>query len=403
MRYLAEICSIKTVETIVYKEQTYDKVQKYSLNENAYEFIAAKGFNVGDKVVFIGEGSLIPSSNKDFEFLRTKCYNAKFDAFRVKPIRMCGFISMGLLMPLSILPKKNWNVGDDATKDLEIRKYEPQEDASPTTNKKHFKQFMFKHFNWLARIIWKRHTNGGSDFPTWLISKTDENNIENVIGELEKWKDSSWYTSSKMEGQSSTFFIDRRKSLFKTVEKLVCCSRNIAYYSKVDNNYWNIAENLGLEKIIKDWNIKHKQNIAIQGEICGPGIQDNIYKYKTLKLFVFNVKDLNTMKYFNYEELLEFAKETGLTLVPILDSGIKLSDFVTQETVNDVRENLVEKLSFIPNEEEQTIKIEVTDKKIDNKKRFHCEGIVLRTQNQSFSCKFKSKEYALWFSGKEIE
>lgn len=37
---------------------------------------------------------------------------------------------MGILMPMSILPKDR-KIGTDVTEELNIKKYEPEEDASP--------------------------------------------------------------------------------------------------------------------------------------------------------------------------------------------------------------------------------------------------------------------------------
>lgn len=394
MRYLAEICPIKNIETITYKGQTYDKIKKYTLNENAYTFVSAGNFKPNDKVIFIGEGALIPETNSNFEFLRKTCYSPKYKAFRIKPIRMAGEISVGLLMPMTLL-NKDYNIGSDVTKELNIRKYEPSEDASPvnTNGKQTFKKFVFNYFPWLARLLWKKST-GGTAFPSWLISKTDENNIEYVTDQLDYHGNASYNASVKMERQSSTMFIERNK--------LVCCSRNVAYYVKVDNNYWNVATNLNIEKKLKTYNKIHNTNVAIQGEICGPGIQDNIYKFNKLMLFIFNVKDIKNNRYYSKEEIEEFCKETGLTHVPYIRTGLKLSDFVNGKNLDEVRTNIIEKCFFKIHEPNE-LEFGFTDEKINNKDLFHNEGLVIRTDSQSFSCKFKSKEYALWFSGKNLE
>ena len=215
MRYLAEVCSIKNVETITYKEQTYDKIKKYTLNENAYTFVSAGDFKPNDKVIFIGEGALIPETNTTFEFLRKTCYSPKYKAFRIKPIRMAGEISVGLLMPMTLL-KKDYTIGSDVTKELNIRKYEPSEDASPvnTNGKPTFKKFVFKYFPWLARLLWKKST-GGTAFPSWLISKTDEkvregDHASRSNGRHRRFLRSIFACSNQRYGRSCTLIRNRR-------------------------------------------------------------------------------------------------------------------------------------------------------------------------------------------------
>lgn len=390
MRNLAEVCSIKTVETIIYKEQEYTKVKKYTLNENAYTFIAQAGFSVGDKVVFIGEGALIPASNKDFEFLRAKCYLEKLDAFRIKPSKMCGEISMGILMPMSILPKDR-KVGSDVTEELNIKKYEPEEDASPKKENK-FKSFMFKYLKPIAKLIWSKK-DSSEEFPTWLISKTDEDNIQHKTNLLQTFAEEPAYITVKMEGQSGTFIFDGN---------FYCCSRNKAYLKKVDNNYWNVAEKYDLKTILTNAYKETGHHFAIQGEICGPSIQNNIYDFESLTLFVFNIKNIDTGEYMSWDCLKQFCNRYKLMPVSELVTVNHLKEFVTEDTLHEIEENFVERLSFEIEDKNGYKEIKNSlDKKIDNKKIFHHEGIVIRTCNQKFSCKFKSKQYALWFSGKE--
>ena len=107
MRYLAEVCSIKNIETITYKGQTYDKIKKYTLNENAYTFVSAGDFKSNDKVIFIGEGALIPETNSNFEFLRKTCYSPKYKAFRICQISFLKKIKTAINVPkCNIISKK---------------------------------------------------------------------------------------------------------------------------------------------------------------------------------------------------------------------------------------------------------------------------------------------------------
>src|SRR5262249_8639549 len=56
---------------------------------------------------------------------------------------------------------------------------------------------------------------------------------------------------------------------------------------------------------------------AVQGEICGPGIQKNRLGLKEIDLFAFNVYDARAGRYLAYAELIAFCREHGLQTVPI--------------------------------------------------------------------------------------
>ena len=58
-------------------------------------------------------------------------------------------------------------------------------------------------------------------------------------------------------------------------------------------------------------------DIAIQGEICGPGVQGNRLGLATHELFVFSVYDLRAGEFLPYERFVAFCVEHELTTVPI--------------------------------------------------------------------------------------
>jgi ATP-dependent RNA circularization protein (DNA/RNA ligase family) len=61
--------------------------------------------------------------------------------------------------------------------------------------------------------------------------------------------------------------------------------------------------------------------MAIQGEVCGPGIQDNHLGLTELELHVFNLFDIKTRGYLNYEKLTQFCKDHCLTMVTTIGEG----------------------------------------------------------------------------------
>ena len=58
-------------------------------------------------------------------------------------------------------------------------------------------------------------------------------------------------------------------------------------------------------------------NFAIQGEICGEGIQKNRLGVKEHDLFVFDVFDIDMHRYLDYAEFLNFCQTYNLKTVEI--------------------------------------------------------------------------------------
>src|SRR5581483_8895098 len=63
------------------------------------------------------------------------------------------------------------------------------------------------------------------------------------------------------------------------------------------------------------------KNYAIQGELCGPKIQNNPMGLTENKFFVFNIIDLNTRERINIKEQMAFCDRHGLDHVPIVELG----------------------------------------------------------------------------------
>ena len=154
--------------------------------------------------------------------------------------------------------------GDDITDLLKIEKYEEEEEASPK------KQTGFVHFlmshpstRWFGRILLKHNKTEAGNFPSQIISKSDETTIQNCKTIIERFAKSEGYTSCKMEGQSGTYLFEMKG---KKPAFFYVCSRNIAYKAKCDNAYWKIAQKYDLKNKIYDYWKKTGKLLVIQGE-----------------------------------------------------------------------------------------------------------------------------------------
>lgn len=384
MRDLASVCTIEKVWALEGK----DKVQGASFKENSYEVMVSKDIQPGMLVAFIQEGAILPEINA-WEWLRKRCYRENlngFNGFLIKPQKFAGIKSWGLAVPLDELPIaderviKNLKSGDDLTDLLEIRKYEPEEDASPRTSSKKaypkWVKFCLSHVltRWIGRIWQKRHQNSAGGFPTDLISKSDETTIQNMKGILEKYAESKVNITAKLEGQSATV-VPTFKG--KKLTGAYVCSRNNAYKLENKSLFWDMMRKYDVVKKMKEiWKTEHKAYI-IQGEQVGPTIQDNIYDFKQNHWYIFTVKDYETLKQLPYEEQVKIADKFGMRVVPLLWSG------TLKDVMPDVEAAVAfaEKASWKPIEGDKIlswIKNE-TDKGHLWKSYMQHEGVVVRT------------------------
>lgn len=350
MRSLASIVTVKAIEKMFEK----DRIVSVQFNELGYEAIVPVTYKVGDSMVFIQEGSILPET-PTWEFLRKRCFKESLKGFLISPMTMGkkeatdenGNIiagervrSWGLAVGLNECGLTDEQLqklkpGDDITDLLGIRKYEPEEDASPTSNgssKKAYPKwvkFCLSHSwtRWIGRIWQSKHTSTSSSFPTSIISKSDETTIQNYSKALERFADELVYTSVKMEGQSCTALFDYDEKKKKLGEFYVC-SRNNAYKGKSSNDFWTTAIRLDVEKKLKKYFEETGKLLVLQVEQCGPGIQDNIYDLKETDWFVYTIKDIITGEQLPINEMIETCKKLELKTVPIIETNVSLKSIM---------------------------------------------------------------------------
>lgn len=351
MRDLASICTIEKVWPLEGK----DRVQGASFVENGYEVMVSKDIQPGQLVAFIQEGAILPVRDT-WEWLRKRCYRENlngFNGFLIKPQKFAGIKSWGLAVPLAELGLEEsvyskFKAGEDITELLEIHKYEPEEDASPTKgeSKKAYPKwvkFCLSHLltRWIGRLWQKKHQNSSGGFPSDLISKSDETTIQNMKGVLQKYADEKVVITAKMEGQSWTV-VPTFKG--KKLTGAYVCSRNNAYIVPDNSIFWNMMRKYDIIGKMKElWKTEHRAFI-LQGEQVGPGIQNNIYNFKENQWFLFTVKDFETLNQLSYTEMEKVAKIFGCKVVPAVDCGI-LKDIMPDI---DTAVAYAEKVCWIP-------------------------------------------------------
>ena len=99
---------------------------------------------------------------------------------------------------------------------------------------------------------------------------------------LDKYKGEECYITEKLDGSSIT--------VYRINGKFGVCSRNVDL-SRGDNNFWNTVIKHKLEEKFNE-NFPTGFNVALQGELVGPGIQGNKYELEDLDIYFFNLFDI---------------------------------------------------------------------------------------------------------------
>jgi RNA ligase (TIGR02306 family) len=337
------------------KEATVQKIREILPHNNAdaleiakvlgWQVVVKKGeFKAGDLCVYICIDSAVPETST-FEFLRNK-------HFRIKPIRLRGEESAGICFPLSILP--NYLPANDEPYDVprfgaNIPIIEGT-DVSDTLAITHYEKPIPAELAGQAKGM----------LPGFLIM-TDEDNLRTYPDALPELWGRPYYITRKDDGCSGTFYLNGGE--------FGVCSRRIDLKESEGNGFWRMARKYDLANVLKkefgteDW--------AIQGEVCGPGIQDNHIGLTELELHIFNLFNISARSYASYDKLAEFCKKYNLV------------------RVTDISEST----SFGFNVEE-LVKL-ASEQKYPNGKP--AEGVVVRPQEG-----FTSGVLKKWWSGKVL-
>lgn len=262
-----------------------------------WECVALKTeFSIGDKCVFFEIDSILPIADWN-SHLRKGSDREK--PLRIRTIRLRGQLSQGLALPMSLLPDGNYEIGQDITEIVGVKKWEPQIPAELHGKVKGTRP------HWIPKTDEPRLQS----FPETL---TELISAENIIGTM------------KMDGSSVTCYL--KDGVFGVT------SRNMELIETDGNAYW---------KAVRDDNIEEKmrkyfdgRNIVAQGELCGNSIQGNRMGAKKLTIYFYNIYDIDTCKYLSDEALSNFVSGCDLNRVPIVFSGKLPTDI----TVNGLLE-----------------------------------------------------------------
>lgn len=333
-RPLATIQIITAIDPII----GADLIERASIE--GWHLVVKRGeFKVGDKCIYVEIDSILPTW-PEFDFMAKRHY-------KVKTIRLRKQISQGIVFPLSILPKNykgSLDIGTDVTEVLEIKKNEPDiNNQTPIFNKKD-RSFYAKVikpilYNWAYGI--RKNPSLGGPWPSFL-PKTDETRVQWMMGILRKYEGTRWYETEKLDGSSMSIYYHKGhygvcsrnleklryerkeyKGLRKVWANFISKTFNLQEPGEAkENHFLAMSDKLGIKKTLSIIG-----NIAIQGEIIGPGIQKNKYNLKEHEFRVFNIFLIKEKRYLNLEEMKDMCMHLGLNTVPVLNNNfILISD-----------------------------------------------------------------------------
>ncbi len=270
-----------------------------------WDVVVKKGeFKVGDLCAYFEIDSILPFAPWS-EFLRNKEKPDK--PIRLRTVKMRGQISQGLAVPLrEVLAaaanddfKPDEFEGMDLTETLGVTKYEPPIPAELA-----------------GKVLGVR---------PHFVPKTDEERLQNIPGIIKEVAGVRLYTTVKLNGTSASyFFYDVPQRAPKP--PFGVCSRNLELVEEEKNTYWRMAVKYNLRE-----KLQQAGSFAVQGEVCGPGIQKNMLGLKEHDLFIFNVYDIMGSRFLNYDEFIEFCKRWELQTVPVEDDNVVLTGNETVE------------------------------------------------------------------------
>ncbi len=296
MRKMATIRKISAISPI----ENADAIECATVD--GWKVVVKKGdFKVGDLAVYCEIDSWIPNSIAPFlsKGREPREYNEVIGE-RLRTMKLRGQLSQGLLLPVVPTGDQYCMVksidggyteaieGDDVSTILGVQKWEME---IPTQ---------------LAGLV-------KGNFPT-IIPKTDQERVQNIVNEIKQANGKIFEVTEKLEGSSMTcYLLDGEFGV---------CSRNLDMKRDEKNSLWGTAIRENVEEKIKSTG---KNNLAIQGELVGPGVQGNIYKLSRLEFFIFDIYDADNGRYLTPIERQGLVSQMGLKHVPIVEANFKLN------------------------------------------------------------------------------
>lgn len=301
-------------------------------------------YQVGQRVVYFEIDSFLPCV-EDYEFLRKSSYrNSPIlgEGFRLKPIKLRGEVSCGLIMPIEVcfrdcmpLPEMDFEDGEDVTELLNVKQWQEPEVA-------------------------KMGGDAKGKRPLW-VEKSDETRIQSAPELLEEFRGLEYYITTKYDGSSHFIAVDSDDSFhfgshnleLKPIER--------------EGSFYDFIRKHDLENKLRQIKDQFQGNrVYVLGEWCGAGIQKNRLQLTQPQWFPFTVNVDG--RRCNLEEMKKACEILDLSMVSVEEIGYDLPS--VYPTVDSLLERAGQnKVRVYPGE---------------------CEGIVIRPVTPVYSKTLKT-------------
>lgn len=354
---LAVVAVIEKLEAIPNK----DRIELVYLKDVGYTFICEKGHAVGDFVVYVKYDSVVPN-NELFSWMAESKFRVKAKAFTEKDDE--GFVlkkiySQGIVLPLDTVFEfisSQTECNDDET-GLSEMCYEGTDWTTILG--------VTKYIPPPAKGEGMGNMNSKGDFPTHLVSKTDEVNLASKIKALNALIGKPYYITQKIEGSSLTVLWDDEN------DELMVCSRNNQLIECEGSKFWQAVNKHNLKEQLKNC------GYIFQCEVYGSGIQKNKLGIEGVDIACFNVVEKATRRLLDFKLMNTVCCVVDIPVVTVIEQGESFNQ--TFDELQQLSDN-----QKYPNGEA-------------------CEGIVLRPQEpfmvrgfgENFSCKIINRDYKL--------
>lgn len=270
---------------------------------DGWNVITKKGeFSKGDSCIFFEIDSWLPADDERFDFLiktGVKKDPSGRERIRLRTVKLRGELSQGLVLPIHLFPELDrTEEGEDLSDYLEVIKFERPE---PKT------------------------TDALGNFPE-SIPKTDAERIQNLwdTSFAHKHKNTKFVPTLKLDGSSCT--------VYHKDGHVGVCSRNLELKEDPGSHFWKAVEGpvLGFVEDMKELGM----NVAVQGEVIGPGIQGNKEKTTSFQFHVFNIFDIDDQRYHEWDDVVDMCDTYHLLCVPVVGSEcFPFSDFESLDEI----------------------------------------------------------------------
>lgn len=301
-----KLATIRTIEEIKPIEGA-DAIE--AARVDGWWVVIKKGeYAVGATVIYLEIDSWVPQELAPFlvKGAIPREYNG-VKGERLRTVKLRGQISQGLILPLY-----NYEPTSAAMQAYHsTRPYDPDESHFDVTE-------VLGIQKWEPEVAASMRGTIRGNFPSWL-RKTDQERIQNCYKDVSKKFDSYWIGEEKLDGSSMT--------VGAMGDEVHVCSRNLSIkLDDTENTFVKTAMSTNVISALRSYG----KNIALSGELIGPGIQGNKYALTTHQWHIFDVYDVDAARY-----MTPFERERVLTdLMTTHGLNVKKVPYVTGGSLN---------------------------------------------------------------------